>query len=204
MKFVSSCLIFFSLLSSAVLISSKAYADKILLLGDSISAAYDMPWESGWAQLLAKDLADEHELINASVSGETTGGGLARLQTLIDEHQPDWVMVELGGNDGLRGHPIRVIRSNLQQISKVAEQNGVKPIIAGIRIPPNYGERYNTAFQAIFPEVAAEFNAPYFNVYLEEVVLNPEMMLDDGIHPSEAAQPIIRDHVAELLEAVLN
>jgi len=200
MKFVSYCLF----IATCSFLPLKSHADKILLLGDSISAAYDIPWESGWAQLLANDLAGEHQLINASVSGETTGGGLARIQSLIDEHQPDWVMVELGGNDGLMGHPIRVIRSNLQQIAKVAEQNGVKPIIVGIRIPPNYGERYNNSFQAIFPEVAEEFNAPYLDAYLEEVALNPEMMLDDGIHPNEEAQPIIRDHVAIFLRTVLN
>lgn len=184
--------------------SNSAYADKILLLGDSLSAAYDIPWESGWAQLLASELADEeHELINASVSGETTGGGMARLQTLLDEHQPDWVIIELGGNDGLRGYPLKVIRNNLKQLGNITVKSGGKPIYFGIRIPPNYGERYNSAFSALFKEVAKEFEAPYLNLFSESIALNPDMMLDDGLHPSERAQPLIKKHVGRFLKPLL-
>lgn len=180
-----------------------AHADKILLLGDSLSAAYNIRWESGWAQLLGKKLADGHKLINASVSGETTGGGLARLQGLLDEHQPDWVIIELGGNDGLRGYPLNVIRNNLKQLGMLSTNAGARPIYFGIRIPPNYGQRYNDAFSALFREVADELQAPYLNLFIEDISKDPDMMQEDRIHPSELAQPLIRDHVDAFLSPVL-
>lgn len=180
-----------------------AYADKILLLGDSLSAAYGISWESGWAQLLAAELSEEHELINASVGGETTGGGMARLQALLDEHQPDWVIIELGGNDGLRGYPLKVIRNNLKQLGNIVTKADAKPIYFGIQIPPNYGQRYNDAFLALFSEVATEFNAPYLNLFSKEIATNPELMLDDGLHPSERAQPLIKKHVSRFLKPLL-
>lgn len=184
--------------------ASSAHADKILLLGDSLSAAYKIPWESGWAQLLAKNIENEHQLINASVSGETTGGGMARLQALMDEHQPDWVIIELGGNDGLRGYPLKVIRNNLKQLGNIAVQAGAKPIYFGIQIPPNYGQRYNDAFVAMFKEVSAEMEAPYLDLFIKEIATQPGMMQSDKIHPSEAAQPMIEQHVAEFLQPILN
>ena len=182
---------------------APAQADKIVLLGDSLGAAHKIPWESGWAQLLAEELSDRHELINASVSGETTGGGMARLQGLLDQHQPQWVIVELGGNDGLRGYPLKVIRNNLKQLDNIAAKADVRLIYLGIQIPPNYGQRYNDAFTAIFEEVAAETGAPYLSLFIEEIAENPEMMLEDKLHPSELAQPIIKDHVANFIEPIL-
>lgn len=200
MKFVSIC-------SSVLLVmslSTTASADRILLLGDSLSAAYNIPWESGWVQLMAEELSDRHEVVNASVSGETTGGGLARLQALLDEHKPDWVIIELGGNDGLRGYPLNVISNNLKQLGMLAQQAGAKPIYFGIQIPPNYGKRYNDAFVAIFPKVAEELGAPHLNLFVKEVAINPELMQDDGLHPTEEAQPLIKDLVANFLETSVN
>lgn len=192
-KFVTLCLAVFSLLSPA------AYADRILVLGDSLSAAYNIPVESGWVNLLAEDLAPEHQVINASVSGETTGGGLARLPALLEAEKPDWVIIELGGNDGLRGFPLALIRKNLAQLGESAIESGAQPIFFGIRIPPNYGPRYTQAFERIFPEVAAELNAPYLDLFQPEFYENPELLQRDGIHPTEAAQPMIREHVGEFL-----
>jgi len=182
---------------------SSTQAEKILVLGDSLGAAYKIPWESGWAQLLEADLLPQHQVINASVSGETTGGGLARLPVLLEEHQPNWVMVELGGNDGLRGYPLKTIRQNLTQIAHLIEAQGGSPIFVGMRIPPNYGQRYNEAFSAIFKDISAEFNAPYLDFYIEEVINNPDMMQADKIHPSEAAQVVIFDKVKSFLEPLL-
>ena len=192
------------LLASVVLVAPlNSHAARILLLGDSLSAAYNIPWDSGWAQLLAEELKDQHSLINASVSGETTAGGLARLPKLLDEHQPQLVIVALGGNDGLRGHPLKLIRHNLLRLGKMAKKAGARPVFFGIRIPANYGQRYNDAFVALFDQVAEELDAPYLNLYIEEVADNPDMMLDDRIHPSELAQALIKQHVSDFLEPVL-
>lgn len=183
--------------------SQVAYAEKILLLGDSLSAAYNIPWEKGWAQLLKEEITDEHELINASVSGETTGGGLARLPKLLEEHQPDYVIVELGGNDGLRGYPLAVIRKNLIKMGELIQQAGANVMYFGIRIPPNYGERYNNAFMATFPEVAEERQAAYLDLYVEEIALDSSMMQEDKLHPTEKAQPLLKELVkAFLLERI--
>ena len=181
----------------------SSHAARILLLGDSLSAAYNIPWDSGWAQLMAEELKDQHSLVNASVSGETTGGGLARLQNLLDEHEPELVIIALGGNDGLRGHPLKVIRNNLLQLGNMVESAGAKPVFFGIRIPANYGQRYNDAFMALFDEVSKELDAPYLDLYIEEVATNPDMMLDDRIHPSELAQVLIKQHVSDFLKPVL-
>lgn len=195
MKFVLFCTTSLFVL----LLSSASQADKILLLGDSLSAAYRIPWESGWAQLLAEDIETDHQLINASVSGETTGGGLARLPALLEQHQPDWVIVELGGNDGLQGYPLNLIRDNLAKLAVIITQGGAKPIYFGIQIPPNYGKRYNDAFTALYLEVAQQFQAPYLNFFVEDIATNSEFIQSDGIHPTQLAQALIRDHVKTFL-----
>ena len=187
-----------------LLFSSPGHTEKILLLGDSLSAAYDISWEKGWVQLLQHEISDEHELINASVSGETTGGGLARLPALLEEHQPDWVIIELGGNDGLRGYPLSVIRKNLLQMGNLVQQANAGLIYFGIRIPANYGQRYNDAFTAIFPEVAEQLQASYLDLYIEELALDPTMMQEDKLHPTEKAQPVLKEFVKQFLLKQIN
>ena len=197
-RFVTLCLAL-----CFTLLPQNSFAERILVLGDSLSAAYNIPVESGWVNLLAEDLAPEHELINASVSGETTGGGLARLPALLESQKPDWVIIELGGNDGLRGFPLQLIRENLEKMGELILAANAKPLYFGIRIPPNYGARYTDAFIEIFPEVAEEKAAPYLDLFLREFYENDSLLQNDGIHPSKTAQPIIRDHVkAFLLEAL--
>ena len=200
MKIVSFLIAFFCTFLS----TAPAYADRILVLGDSLSAAYDIPWESGWVQLMTTELDSQHEVINASVSGEATGGGLSRVQSLLDTHQPDWVIIQLGGNDGLRGYPLNVIENNLLQIGRIVKNFGAEPIYFGIRIPPNYGDRYSNAFAAIFPEIAGEMDAPFLNLYQEQIATNTELMQDDGIHPNETAQPLIKDYVLNFLRPLIN
>ena len=147
MKNVLFCVALLTLLT----LPSSAMADRILLLGDSLSAAYKIPYDQGWAQLLKEELEQPqnggHKLINASVSGETSGGGLARLPALLEEHKPDWVIIELGGNDGLRGYPLQVLRGNLQRIAALVTDSGAKPILFGIRIPANYGKTLQRCLQ---------------------------------------------------------
>lgn len=190
-------------LSIALLYVPLAQADKILVFGDSLSAAYRIDADQGWVQLLANELEDKHEVVNASVSGETTGGGLSRLPRLLEEIQPDWVLIELGGNDGLRGYPLQSIRSNLNQMIEVSIAAGAKPILMEVRIPPNYGERYSIAFQQNYTEIAKHYDIPMIGFILEDIALESELMQEDGIHPTAEAQPEITRIVSEKLQGLL-
>ena len=177
-----------------------------MVLGDSISAGYGIQREQGWVHLLDRALA-QHEAawvaVNASVSGETTGGGLARLHGVLEENEPDIVIVELGGNDGLRGYPIAKIRENLSAIVALVKASGAMPIVVAMRIPPNYGPRYTLAFDAVFAEVAKSGDALFVPFLLEEVALADNLMQDDGIHPTAEAQPLLLDAVWTHLQPLL-
>lgn len=176
------------------------------MLGDSISAGYGIQREQGWVHLLDRALAQREDAwvaVNASVSGETTGGGLARLNGVLEENEPDIVIVELGGNDGLRGYPIATIRENLAAIVAQVKASGALPIIVAMRIPPNYGPRYTRAFDAVFGEVAAASDALFVPFLLEEVALAENLMQDDGIHPTAEAQPMLLDAVWTHLQPLL-
>jgi acyl-CoA thioesterase-1 len=178
----------------------------IVVLGDSISASYRIQSEQGWVSLLNLALAQRElgwHAVNASVSGETTGGGLARLPGVLAETNPDIVIIELGGNDGLRGYPINKIRSNLQRMVDLVKAAGATPLVVAMRIPPNYGPRYATAFDDLFKEVADQKNSAFVPFLLEEVALNDELMQDDGIHPTAEAQPLLLNAVWLSLEPLL-
>ena len=178
-----------------------------MVLGDSISAGYGIQREQGWVHLLDQALAQREEAwfaVNASISGETTGGGLARLQGVLDEHSPGIVIIELGGNDGLRGYPVAKIRDNLRAMVDMVQAHGATPIIVAMRIPPNYGPRYTNAFDAVFGEVALEKDAVFVPFLLEEVALADNLMQDDGIHPTAEAQPLLLNAVWCYLQQFLN
>ncbi|MDP5206261.1 arylesterase [Alishewanella sp. SMS9] len=179
------------------IISQNALAQKFMILGDSLSAAYGLQESQGWPALLAEKT--ELTLINASISGETTGGALARLPALLKEHQPTWVLVELGGNDGLRGFTPQLIEDQLQQIIITAKQHNAQPILMQIRIPPNYGPRYVERFTAIYPALAERHQIPLWPFFMDEIAIKPELMMQDGIHPTAEAQPLIRDMMLPLL-----
>ena len=147
-----------ALILSLVLL--PAHSATLLVLGDSISAGYGIDAGKGWVDLMQHQLGDEHRVINASISGDTTGGGLSRLDTLIDEHQPDFVLIELGGNDGLRGYPIPRMEQNLRAMIDLSRANDSQPILFGMQIPPNYGKRYSDQFASVFPKLAAEEQVP--------------------------------------------
>jgi acyl-CoA thioesterase I len=179
----------------------------LLVFGDSLSAAYRMDESAGWVALLAEKVASEglpYRVVNASVSGETTTGGLARLPAALDSHQPDIVILELGGNDGLRGIPVRNIRANLEQMVDLIEASGATAILAGIQIPPNYGPRYTEPFTQQFHDIARERNLTLIPFLIEGIPQNPELMQEDGIHPSAEAQPIVLQNVWSILERVLS
>ena len=186
--------------------SITAQTKTLLILGDSISAGYGIKESQNWVSLLENSInsnGTKLRIINSSVSGDTTIGGLSRIASDLEKHKPDFVLIELGGNDGMRGYPVEEIKNNLVKISKaIAEANAV-PLIMQIKIPPNYGKRYVTAFENIFSQVAEEQNLSMLTFLLEKVALNKELMQQDGIHPNKAAQPLIADQVkTELLKFI--
>ncbi len=181
-------------MSSAAL----ARAETLLVLGDSLSAAYNIPIEDGWVSLLERRLADEGcqvEVVNASISGETTLGALNRLPKLLADHQPSIVMVELGGNDGLRGFPTVTVERNLREIITRSRAAGARVVLAGIRVPTNYGPRYGEEFAAVFERMGSELEVPLIPFLLDGVALEPGMVQADGVHPTAAAQPRILENV---------
>jgi len=186
--------------------SITAESKKLLILGDSISAGYGIKESENWVQLLENSLelsGKKIEIINSSISGDTTIGGLSRIENDLSIHKPNYVLVELGGNDALRGYPIDKIKSNLLKIIEASFEAEANPIIMQIRIPPNYGKNYVTAFEDIYLEIAEEKNIPKLTFLLEKVALNKSLMQPDGIHPNQEAQNIIANQVkAELLKII--
>ncbi|ERM57634.1 arylesterase [Vibrio cyclitrophicus] len=174
----------------------------LLILGDSLSAGYNMDIKQSWPSLLP-DALTKHDkaitVVNGSISGDTTGNGLARLPQLLEEHAPDTVLIELGANDGLRGFPPKLMSANLDQIIEQIKASGATPIMMQIKIPPNYGKRYNQQFEYVFTSLADQKNVPLLPFFLEHIILKPEWMMNDGLHPKPEAQPWIAEFVAEEL-----
>ncbi|MDE1221816.1 multifunctional acyl-CoA thioesterase I/protease I/lysophospholipase L1 [Vibrio aestuarianus] len=186
-----------------LLFSANASSTTLLILGDSLSAGYEMPIESAWPSLLPSALdaqgKDDVTVINASISGDTTGNGLSRLPALLKQHSPDAVLVELGANDGLRGFPPALIGKNLTAIIDHIEQQNATPILMQIRIPPNYGKRYSDAFYNLYPQLSSQKQITLLPFFLEQVIIKPEWMMPDGLHPKADAQPWIAEYVAQHL-----
>ncbi len=186
--------------------STHASSNTLLVLGDSLSAGYNMSIEQAWPNLLGDALKGKGKsvtVINGSISGDTTGNGLSRLPSLLSEHQPDTVLIELGANDGLRGFPPNVIDNNLRTIiDQIEAQNG-QAILMQIRIPPNYGKRYSDAVSMLYPKIAEERSIPLVPFFLEQVIVKPEWMLADGLHPKAEAQPWIANFMADHLAPLL-
>lgn len=181
-------------------------AKSIVVVGDSISAGYGIEVQLGWVALLQNKLTDLHSgyvISNESISGDTSAGGLARLEQILSRHKPDIVLVELGANDGLRGLSPAEMKNNLTEITRRSQNVGAKVMLLGMKIPPNYGKRYVEMFYEVFPQLSAELKIPYVPFILEEVALNPEMMQADGLHPNELAQPVIAEKVWGYLQALL-
>jgi len=181
---------------------------KILILGDSLSAAHNMPVEQGWAQLFSTNIGASFphtRVINASISGETTFGGVQRLPELLTQHQPSHLIIELGGNDGLRGLGFEQSTDNLRQMVRLAQQQKITVLLIGVRMPPNFGAAYNARFQQIFDRVTAEFDIHYLARFLEGVAASdPSLMQADGIHPTAMAQPILARKVTSAMVAILS
>lgn len=189
-----------------LLIGQMAQAGTVLVVGDSISAAFGMDTQQGWVHLLDERMRQEgfeHRVVNASISGDTSAGGAARLPALLTEHQPQLVIVELGGNDGLRGLPPGQLQQNLASMIDASRGVGAKVLLLGMRIPPNYGERYTTAFAKVFDDVAADKNVPLVPFLLEGVGGVDKLMQDDGVHPAVEAQPQLLENVWPTLKPLL-
>ncbi|WP_192869626.1 multifunctional acyl-CoA thioesterase I/protease I/lysophospholipase L1 [Kosakonia cowanii] len=181
-----------------------AAADTLLILGDSLSAGYRMAATAAWPALLNNKWQQQPVVVNASISGDTSQQGLARLPALLKEHKPRWVLVELGGNDGLRGFPPQQTEQTLRQIIQTVKSADAKPLLMQIRLPANYGRRYTEAFGAIYPKLSSELDVPLLPFFMEEVYLKPQWMQDDGIHPNRDAQPFIADWMATRLAPLVN
>ena len=178
----------------------------LLVLGDSLSAGYNIDLDQGWVQLLQQKLKQQgygHSVVNASMSGETTGGGLTRLPRALALHRPVVVVVELGGNDGLRALPIPMIQANLEQIISLSKQSGAQVVLVGIRIPPNYGQEYSEGFYGMYAELARQQGTFLVPFALEGIALDSGMMQADGIHPVAAAQPRLLENIWPAIQAAL-
>ncbi len=179
---------------------------KILILGDSLSAGYRMDLSDSWTTLLQTKLDNlgyGYQVVNASISGDTTGGGLLRLPRALKVHQPEIVIIELGGNDGLRAYSIDTVRRNMTALVEKSQDSGAEVIVTGMQIPPNYGDAYANQFSAVFVEVAEATGAAVIPLFLQGVALDPDLMQADNIHPNAKAQPKLLDTVWAVLKPLL-
>ena len=187
-------------------VSAATVDNTLMVFGDSLSAAYGINEEEGWVTLLANKItADQwpYRVINGSVSGETTTGGLSRLPAMLDSYEPDLVILELGGNDGLRGLPLEILKQNLVKMVDMIQKSGATVLLTGIQIPPNYGSRYTVPFFQLYGEIAIEKDLAFVPFLIDGIPQQPELMQNDGIHPSAEAQFMILDNVWQSLQPML-
>jgi acyl-CoA thioesterase-1 len=206
--FVSRRRLMLGLIGLAASLSVHASAAKpvVLVVGDSLSAGYGVAVDSTWVALLQKRLAAQgygYRVVNASISGDTTGGARARLPRALELHKPAVVVLELGGNDGLRGLPLRQVRENFEFLIERSQAAGAKVVLVGMRMPPNYGAAYADRFHALYGELAKRYGTPLLGFFLEGVALDEKLMQADGIHPTAAAQPRLLDNLWPVLSQVL-
>lgn len=189
------------------LLSISAQAQTLLVLGDSLSAAYGMELKQGWVHLLEQRLQQKNlhsHVINASVTGDTTAGGLKRLPTLLQEYQPYLVIIELGGNDGLRGYPLGQLHKNISAMIEISHNSGAEVLLLGIRIPPNYGRRYSEGFFNSYAKLANTSQTALVPFFMAGVGDNVELMQADGIHPNAKAQTQLLENVWAQLDALVS
>ena len=178
----------------------------VLIFGDSLSAGYGIDVDQSWATLLQTKLKEqgyEHRVVNASISGDTTESGAARIAQAIESFTPALIILELGGNDGLRGIPTDRMRENLQTIIKTSTDSGAAVVLLGIRIPPNYGQRYIDEFDDVFRQLASELGVPWIEFFMDGIALNDDLMQADGIHPNAVAQPLLLENAWPIINSAL-
>ncbi len=179
-------------------VPAAASTPTVLVLGDSLSVGYGLPAEESWVRLLQEKLENqgyEYRVVNASISGDTTQGGLTRLPRALEKYRPELVIIELGGNDGLRGIPLETIRTNIDSMIRRSLDAGAQVLLVGMRIPPNYGPNYSEKFHSIYRELASQHEVLLLPFFLDGVALNAELMQADGIHPNGEAQPVLMESV---------
>ncbi|WP_299788802.1 arylesterase [uncultured Shewanella sp.] len=179
---------------ATVLFCTQLSAAPILILGDSLSASYGVDEDKGWVNLLRAKLP-EHEIINGSVSGETTAGGLRRLPALLESAKPELILIELGGNDGLRGFTPQQLKENLTKIITLSQANDVEVLLSEVMVPPNYGPRYASMFSQVYKDLASDHNVTLMPFFMTQIATKPELMQRDGIHPNTLAQADIAEFV---------
>jgi len=198
------------LLVVVTLVSQSSFADEppvLLILGDSLSAGYGMDSDRSWVHLLELRLNDTghtYRILNSSISGDTTQGGLARLPRLLDRYQPRIVIIELGANDGLRGINPGITRANMASMVQSSQQSGAKVLLAGIKLPPNYGADYIEQFESMYADLAREYDTLLVPFFMDGVVFKPGLLQADGIHPNEKGQPMLLENVWQVLEPALD
>ena len=188
-------------------ISTFASASTLLVMGDSLSAAYNLRQQDGWVSLLENQLSQSNpdiSVINASVSGETTQGGLSRFSALLATHRPNWVVLELGANDALRGYPLNQTTINLEKMIEQAHQENAVVLLIGNQIPQNYGKRYTQMFFNLYKDIASKYNVAYLPFMLKGVALNKDLMQNDGLHPNKEGQPMVLQNILPYLQPLLD
>jgi len=184
----------------------RAEEPTIVIFGDSLSAGYGIEIDQSWGSLLQARLKEqgyEYKVVNASISGETTQGGVTRIDSIMSDFSPDLVILELGGNDGLRGFPPARIENNLEKVIVQAKSAGAAVVLLGIRIPTNYGSRYSAAFEAVFRNVSERLKIQWIEFFMEGIALNDDLLQEDRIHPNASAQPILLDNAWPIISATL-
>ena len=198
--------LFFLILFSCAAATSWANPPTVMVFGDSLSAGYGVDIDQSWTALLQARLTTqgyEHRVVNASITGETTEGGASRIASALEKFSPQLVILELGGNDGLRGFPTSRMKDNLSKIIEASRASGASVVLLGIRIPTNYGQRYTQAFENVYRELASEFDIPWIEFFMEGIALNAELMQDDGIHPNTKAQALLLDNAWPIVSDAL-
>ncbi|MDH4019999.1 MAG: arylesterase [Xanthomonadales bacterium] len=178
----------------------------LLILGDSLSAGYGMDREKSWVNLLDirfKEYGYSYRILNSSISGDTTQGGLSRIPRLLDRYQPEIVIIELGANDGLRGIDPSITRENMTDMIRQSQAVGAQVLLAGIKLPPNYGSAYLQQFESIYPDLAKEFDTLLVPFFMDGVAFRPDLLQADTIHPNEKGQPVLLDNVWKVLQPAL-
>lgn len=197
--------LFFFLIT--LVFSSAIHANTILILGDSLSAGYGIDLSEGWVSLLAKkmdkELPQKYDIVNASISGDTTSMGVGRISKLLETHKPSVVIIALGGNDGLQGHPLKVMRKNISAMVELSQGANAKVLLSGIQIPPNYGKRYTNEFFSSYSLIAEKYHVALVPFMLDKIAIYPELMQQDGIHPTAEAQPQLLENIWPHLEKLL-
>jgi len=199
-------LVLLAFAAALALAAAGAHARTVMVFGDSLSAAYNLPVEKGWVHLVERKIQDaglDWKVVNASISGETTAGGLRRLPEDLKRHKPDIVLIELGANDALRGQPLAGIRSNLVEMIKLARKARAEPVVLGLMIPPNYGIDYAAEFQRLYPEVAKAQKTPMVPFLLQGIADKPDMFQADQLHPTAEGEVRVADTVWAALKPLL-